>query len=266
MDCFLVFPVSPVPQFPNAPIHIKKEALNVISNLNTQTDSVRSLYGKLLNKSNLFNDSDDNWLITLSDVLSLLLIFFIMFLVLTKSFSSPEMAQPVKYQNPVLPYEELKQETLIVSEWMRDEITSSINSLDLGDEVSVRTVDKGIIITMKEKVTFRPAAADILESSNPILSNIAEVIKKYPSFQVEIEGHTDNIPIKTSRYPSNWELSVSRATNVLKFFIDNHSIDPSRFSIKGIADQKPVAHNDTPENRARNRRVEIRLKESGESM
>jgi chemotaxis protein MotB len=116
---------------------------------------------------------------------------------------------------------------------------------------------------MKEKVTFNPAEAEIIQSSGPILSNIAEIIKEHPSFLVEIEGHTDNIPIKTSHYPSNWELSVARATNVLKFFIDNHSIDPSRFSVKGSADQKPVASNDSPENRAKNRRVEIRLKESG---
>ena len=240
----------------------------MINNFGDGSDSVRSLYGKLLNKSDLFNDNDDNWLITLSDVLSLLLIFFIMFLVLTKSLNKTEKIQPLK--KPVLvtvPAQMKPQlEVPVRSEWIIDEMTSRINSLDLGDDVSVRTVDKGIIITMKEKVTFRPGGAEILDSSNPVLNKIAEIIAQYPSFLVEIEGHTDNIPIQTSLYPSNWELSVARATNVLKYIINSSSIDPTRFSVKGSADLKPVVQNDTPENRAKNRRVEIRLKESGETM
>ncbi len=240
----------------------------MINNYNTGNDSVRSLYGKLLNKSDLFTDSDDNWLITLSDVLSLLLIFFIMFLVLTKSIDKTENIRPVKdpLPSPVQPQIEPQQEVLVNNKWIIDEMTSRINSLDLGDDVNVRTVEKGLIITMKEKITFRPAGAEILDSSNPVLNKIAEIIAQYPSFLVEIEGHTDNIPIQTSLYPSNWELSVARATNVLKYFIISSSIDPTRFSVKGSADLKPVIQNDTPENRAKNRRVEIRLKEGSETM
>jgi chemotaxis protein MotB len=67
--------------------------------------------------------------------------------------------------------------------------------------------------------------------------------------------------IRTSLYPSNWELSAARAMSVLKYFMNNHGINPSRLSIKGYADQQPMAPNDTPENRAQNRRVEIRLRE-----
>jgi chemotaxis protein MotB len=131
----------------------------------------------------------------------------------------------------------------------------------MGEEISVIATSSEIIISMKEKITFRPGEADILENSRPILDKIAGTIQKYPNFLVEINGHTDDTPIKTTLFPSNWELSVSRATSVLKYFIHSHSINPSRLSIKGNADQKPIAPNDTPENRARNRRVEIRLKE-----
>ena len=233
----------------------------MITDHETHTDSVRSLYKRLMNESDSSTDNDGNWLITLSDVLSLLLIFFIMFIVLTRDVNGRERTRPVRFQNPVLPYEELQKETVFVGEWIKDEITAKINRLDMGDEITVLTVDKEIIITMKEKVSFRPAGADILGSSEPVLNNIAEIIRKYPSFLVEIEGHTDNIPIQTNLYPSNWELSVARATSVLKYFIYKHGIDPSRLSVKGSADQKAVSPNDTPENRARNRRVEIRLKE-----
>lgn len=233
-----------------------------MTGFDTHGDSVSSLYKRLVNESDSSAGGDGDWLITLSDLLSLLLIFFIMFVVLTKDINGLEKQRPEGFQNPVLPYEELQRETAFVGEWIKDEITSRISSLDMGDDVSVLAVDKEIIITMKEKVTFRPAGADILESSEPVLKNIAEIIKKYPSFLVEIEGHTDNIPIQTSLYPSNWELSVARATSVLKYFIHDHGIDPSRLSVKGSADQKPLVPNDTPENRAKNRRVEIRLKES----
>ena len=112
---------------------------------------------------------------------------------------------------------------------------------------------------MKEKVTFMPGEVDVLEGSQHLLDRIAEIINRYPAYLVEISGHTDDVPIRTPLYPSNWELSVARASSVLKYFIHTHSVDPSRLSIKGNADKKPLTSNDTPENRARNRRVEIRF-------
>ena len=144
---------------------------------------------------------------------------------------------------------------------MVGEVSSAIKKYNLGNDVSVTAVDKEIVIALKERVTFRPGEAETLKSSEPMLDSIAQIIKRYPTFLIDIEGHTDNVPIKTRLYPSNWELSVARSTNVLKYFINRYGIDPSRLSIKGYADQKPLADNDTSENRAQNRRVEIRLKE-----
>jgi len=135
-----------------------------------------------------------------------------------------------------------------------------MNNLYLGDDISIHVSNKEIIITIKEKVTFSPGEADILDSFKPVLDNIAEIIHKYPYFHAEIIGHTDNVPINTFRYPSNLELSVARATSVMKYFINDHYINSSRLSIKGDADKEPIAPNDTPVNRALNRRVEIRLK------
>jgi chemotaxis protein MotB len=142
-------------------------------------------------------------------------------------------------------------------------MNSIIRKMDIGDDVSVRAADVEIVISIKERITFRPGEAEILKGSEPILDNVANLILRYPSFSVEIEGHTDNMPIRTRLYPSNWELSVVRATSVLKYLIATRRIDPSRLSIKGNADQKPVVPNDTPQERAQNRRVEIRMKEKG---
>ena len=219
-----------------------------------------SMHYRLINEMDSSSDDDNNWLISLSDVLSLLLVFFIMFLVMTKGSGSVEDTQHVENKSHVLSVAGLNGTEFIAGERIRDEITSEINTLALGDDISVLATDREITVTIKEKVTFRPGEAEILASFQPVLDNLAETIQKHPSLHVDIIGHTDNVPINTYSYPSNWELSVARATNVLKYFITKHSLDPSRLSIKGNADQKPVAPNNTPENRAQNRRVEIRLK------
>lgn len=226
-----------------------------------ETMQANSSYRRLIEKSKSSVDSDSNWLITLSDLLCLLLVFFMMFFVMTKSTKRQDNAEQAKNQNLVNPVTVTPQAIDVVREKIKDEVTSEINNLSLNNEVSVQAVDKEIIITMKEKVSFSPGEAVILKGSETILDNIAVIIEKYPAFMVEIEGHTDNVPIKTSLYPSNWELSVGRSTSVLKYFINRHGIDPSRLSIKGNADQHAIVPNDTPENRAQNRRVEIRLKE-----
>jgi chemotaxis protein MotB len=217
-------------------------------------------YNRFMDRLDETFDSDSNWLISLSDLLSLLLVFFIMFVVMTKGPGADEKTRSAEGQSHVPPVEELERKAAVNGETIGDEIKSGIDDLDLGDNVSVLGTSREIIITIKEKVTFRPAEADMLGSFGPVLDNIAEIIHKYPYFHAEIIGHTDNVPINTSRYPSNWELSVARAASVLKYLIDNCSIDSSRLSIKGSADQEPIAPNDTPANRAKNRRVEIRLK------
>jgi chemotaxis protein MotB len=215
----------------------------------------RSYYG-LMSKSEASVDSDSNWLITLSDVFTLLLVFMVVFLVMTKNTTGSDESvtgSDIK----VMP--DVTYEKTIIETGIRDEIAERVSSLDLGEQVDVLAKGREVVVIMKEKITFMPAEADVLEGSHPVLGRIAEIINSHPEFLVEISGHTDNVPIKTPLYPSNWELSVARSANVLKFFINTHSIDPSRLSIKGYADQKPLTSNDTPENRARNRRVEIKF-------
>jgi len=206
-------------------------------------------------------DIDHNWLITLSDVLSLMLVFFLMLLVVAKAGAKPVSAVTPPHVDASPSEAVAGRPTASPHNAIVDEMNSDIQRLAMESDVSVAAHDKDIVITVKEHVSFRPGEAETLESSEPILDDIADVIQRHPGFFVEINGHTDDIPIRTARYPSNWELSVARATSVLKYFINRHGIDPSRLSIKGNADKKPVASNDTPENRAKNRRVEIRLRE-----
>jgi chemotaxis protein MotB len=223
--------------------------------------STRQLYSQLIHQSESSVDSESNWLITLSDVFTLLLVFMTMFIITTKNSTGPEKSLLQSHWNTAPVVESVGHETEIIKTRIMNELVGSINTLDMGDAVSVLATSREVIVTMKEQITFRPADAEILASSEPVLDNIADIISRYPDFLVEIVGHTDNIPISTALYPSNWELSVARAKNVLKYFITHHFIDSVRLSIKGYADQKPLAPNDSAENRAKNRRVEIRLKE-----
>ncbi len=213
----------------------------------------------LVEKSRSSIDSDSNWLITLSDVLSLLLVVFVMFFAMTKKADSVKTRTSA--ETPAPSPSAVKAPASPVEEVIRDEMSAEISRLHLDDDISVTALDREVIVTMKERVTFRTGEAEILDGSEPVLDNIARIIQRYPSFFIDIEGHTDNIPIRTRLYPSNWELSVARATSVLKYFINRHQIDPSRLSVKGNAELKPKAPNDSAENRAQNRRVEIRMRE-----
>src|SRR5208283_3567183 len=216
-------------------------------------------YRKLIEQSKSTVDSDSNWLITLADVMTLLMVFFVMFLIARQAETgrkSPEgtsAAVKPAVNNEVIAYSSSEDK-------IREAIARSIKELGMEKDVEVSLVNKDIVITMTEGITFKPGKSEILDKSGPIMGEIAESILKNPSYTIEIDGHTDNLPIHTSQYPSNWELSEARATSVLKCLIDTYGIDPSRFYIRGYADRRPLVSNDSPEHRAQNRRVEIRLK------
>ncbi len=117
---------------------------------------------------------------------------------------------------------------------------------------------EGLAIILRNSgkpVMFDSGSAQIRPEFVPILEKVAEELMKIPN-DIRIEGHTDNRPIHTPMFPSNWELSAARATSVLRFLVGK-GIDPSRLSAVGYGEFRPVASNDTPEGRAKNRRVEI---------
>ncbi|RKY02559.1 hypothetical protein DRP77_07715 [Candidatus Poribacteria bacterium] len=118
--------------------------------------------------------------------------------------------------------------------------------------------EEGLAVILKtsgKPVMFDSGSAQIRPEFIPILRKVAEEIKRLPN-KVRIEGHTDNRPIHTWKFPSNWELSAARATSVLRFFI-GEGIDPDRLFAVGYGEYRPIAPNDTEEGRAQNRRVEI---------
>ena len=123
-------------------------------------------------------------------------------------------------------------------------------------EVEVETRGRDIIVRIKEKGSFRSGSADLANSYMPLLEEVRDVLATKQG-DILIQGHTDDVPIHTSRFRSNWELSTSRAVSVAHVLFSGGVLDPHRVQVSGFADTRPVDSNETAEGRARNRRVEI---------
>lgn len=131
------------------------------------------------------------------------------------------------------------------------------DELGSGD-FSLAMQDRGLVLTVQDKVLFDSGKAELKDSSRKVLSKIAKILEeKVRTHEVLIEGHTDNVPIRYSGWKSNWELSTGRATEVVHFFIDAGGLDPARFAAVGYGEFHPLAPNDSADGRAINRRVEI---------
>jgi chemotaxis protein MotB len=124
--------------------------------------------------------------------------------------------------------------------------------------VTVTPTREGIVVSLKEVGFFDSGSATIRPDAIPALSHFVGVIQSFP-VHMRIEGHTDNVPIHTARFDSNWELSTARATEMIKLFIAQFNLAPDRLSASGYGEYYPVASNDTSEGRAENRRVDVVL-------
>lgn len=139
------------------------------------------------------------------------------------------------------------------------EIVSDVKELvmfnKLGGKVRVEENEDGAVITISDMVLFEPGASSISSGGLDVMVKIAKVLAQF-AYPIKVAGHTDNIPINTEKYASNWELSANRASDVVRFLI-SQGIDPRLLSAEGYAEFRPVADNKTAAGRAKNRRVEI---------
>lgn len=137
-----------------------------------------------------------------------------------------------------------------------DKLKNVISDNSYEDRVKLIHNERGITVSILEDIIFASGKAEITDKSKLVLGKIATVIRTIEN-DLRIEGHTDNIPIASKLYASNWHLSVARATNTAYYFMEDEKILPDRVSIVGYSEYKPVATNDTEEGRAQNRRVDI---------
>lgn len=138
-----------------------------------------------------------------------------------------------------------------------------IHEQGLSQYMSLRATDEGVLVILNSDVWFTSGSATITESMKTIAVALTDVIAKEDggkhTLQVIVTGHTDNLPISTAQFPSNWHLSIARAVNFMTLMVGNPELTPPMFSARGYGEWKPVASNDTEEGRQKNRRVEIYL-------
>jgi len=139
---------------------------------------------------------------------------------------------------------------------LQKELTQALQAEIKRGEVAVKVGREGLVVSLREVGFFDSGSADVKLKSEPSVARIAKVLEARRCY-VRIEGHTDNVPIHTARFASNWELSTARATEMAKLFITRYDFPPERLSAAGYAEFHPVAPNNTQEGRALNRRVDI---------
>lgn len=139
---------------------------------------------------------------------------------------------------------------------MYNTVTEFVDENELNDFVSIKISERGVVIEFKDKILFDTGRAEIKEQGIPALMKITELIRNMPN-SIVIEGHTDNVPISTSEFPSNWELSSARALKVMRYLVENRGLSAGRLSIAAYGEYYPIASNDTAEGRAQNRRVNV---------
>jgi chemotaxis protein MotB len=141
-------------------------------------------------------------------------------------------------------------------------LTGTVKNALLGfnpDELTVYMKDGKVYVSMSDKLLFKSGSADVESKGKEALKKLAEVLNKNSDINIAIEGHTDNVPIKTALYKDNWDLSANRATNVVRLLTNEYNIDPHRLTAAGKGEFFPVADNSTTEGKAKNRRTEIVL-------
>lgn len=149
-----------------------------------------------------------------------------------------------------------KQATKEDMESTKGALESMLMSRKLLDAVQVEVTDRGLVISLKEAGFFESGKSEMKWSAYPILGEIAQSLAEYRN-PVRVEGHTDNVPIRTRTFPSNWELSTSRATEVVRIMANRFGFEPQMLSAVGYAEFRPAFSNATTEGRARNRRVDL---------
>ena len=211
----------------------------------------------------------ERWLLTYADLITLLLAFFVVMYSMSqidaKRFG--QMAEALhgilKGGESVLKYENAQPSTeghgllkLGNLRMLQARVESRFKDLNRNQELTSEITERGLVIHIVDRALFNEGSSELEPQALDILNLIQDEIEGIPN-HVRIEGHTDDRIINTPRFPSNWELSAARATEVVRYFVRDHGFPPDRMSALGYGEYRPVRPNNSPENRAANRRVDV---------
>ncbi|MBO6213902.1 MAG: OmpA family protein [Lachnospiraceae bacterium] len=155
--------------------------------------------------------------------------------------------------------EELEQAQLEASEKLAEQIEEYVSQENLDHEIDIDFTSQYVLLTMNGALLFDSGRAEIKSEAEPLVDKIGNILMRYAESTIEIEGHTDNVPIHNANFADNDELSSARAMSVFHYLIDNTMLDPSVIKHTGRGEYIPIADNSTPEGRAKNRRVEVKI-------
>lgn len=222
-------------------------------------------------------NSNEIWLLTLSDLLMLLMIFFVFLLAAPiVSASKPVQSQtkaelPDKQTTtPLIPRQQETTTQIAAASQspdsqdkqaiaaLEDDLHSLLGNREDQQGVTVERRSQFIVITFPEQILFDSGQAQMKTAAGPTLMKMAAFIIKHPELSVEVQGHTDDRPIRSLRYPSNWELSADRATQVAKTLVELGT-NPEQVATKGFGEYHPIVPNISDTDRLKNRRVEIQF-------
>lgn len=194
---------------------------------------------------------EEGWLLTYQDVITLLLVMMVVML---------SFAGPGKHGAPVSATTEAAPSAVAKPEPDPDPLAGLLLD-NLGKNIEV-VVNKGTVsFRISSEVLFNSGEANLSAPGLAVMSRLVPVLGRGAGYRVVVEGHTDNVPIQTERFPSNWELSTGRAASVVRY-LQSQGIEPARMRATGYADTRPIASNGTPQGRAANRHVEVTLEAS----
>ena len=234
------------------------------------------------------NISRDRWLVSYADFMTLLFGLFVVLYafaradqkkqvqvsesidtafralgIFSSAASKPSKDGAAGTDQPAIPMNMIMGEDVLAPARVKDdleqihrELTQTLSNQVATHTVSIKMGRDGLVISLREAGFFNSGSALPKPETLPTLRRIATALGRTP-YDLRIEGHTDNIPIHTAEFDSNWELSSARATRIARVFLDLRTIPPERLSAAGYAEFHPVASNDTAEGRAENRRVDL---------
>ncbi|MFD0698690.1 flagellar motor protein MotB [Paenibacillus sp. GCM10027628] len=241
---------------------------------------------------------DETWLIPYADLLTLLLALFIILFAssqldskkydsimhsLNNAFTGGEapfsMSNLIpinqdanatknngKEQNP--PKSDGKQDSQLAAKLQKEEkdleelkksMDAFIKENHLSEQLTTKLDNEKLTITISDRALFDSGSATVKQEAQTLAVSMADLLSRYPGYQVEVAGHTDNIPIHRQDFETNWDLSAKRAVNFMKILLNNSKIDPASYHSVGFGEYRPIASNDTTDGRAKNRRVEVSI-------
>lgn len=170
--------------------------------------------------------------------------------------ATEDASQQISYEEAA---QAIEAANLQANEELAELISEAVADSQLSDQVDVSFTSQYVMLTMKGSILFASGSAALNDDCKPVLDRVATILERYARGEIEINGHTDNVPMNSAKYPSNEELSSARALSVFYYLVETSSLDPTLIKHSGYGERMPIADNSTEAGRARNRRVEIRI-------